>query len=367
VPSLLHHFCANILPDYRAAEYPTTRFLTLSQPNTTPAPAIGDFALTQPATRVDNGLLRGGGKDWMKGSTAFAIFIVVCAVFSAAVVSNDGGRATKAQPASPGWLLRSRHLLYGVPVPTDSRYDFDADGDGQREVGISVLVREGFVVGHADRLKTPVWVSMRWTAEDLTNSSDGPSHQRRFKVDTELPEYARAGTNFEHSQSLMDRGHLARHRDNAAWGEDNSDAGCLMSNIAPQHMDLNRGTWLALEDAHRTIVGDPASGIAELWVISGTIHAGEGSPQKTVGNGVYVPNAFFKIVAWFDVSGALYLRAYEFPQETTGGDPKQFLTTVDSIEAKVGIDFFPTLEDWYESSVEAELSTQMWPSARETP
>ena len=44
---------------------------------------------------------------------------------------------------------------------------------------------------------------------------------------------------------------MARHEDNKAWGLDNVDMGYRMSNLVPQHRDLNGGAWLSLENAHR--------------------------------------------------------------------------------------------------------------------
>lgn len=93
----------------------------------------------------------------------------------------------------------------------------------------------------------------------------------------------------------MNRGHMARHKDNAAWGKDNSDAGCLMSNIAPQHERLNQDSWLALENEHREIVGADGSEITTLWVICGTIFENN-QPEFTVGNGVGVPKATYKVI-----------------------------------------------------------------------
>ncbi len=257
------------------------------------------------------------------------------------------------------WVLRSRHLLYGVPALTDNRYQFDMNGDGSADAGVSVLVREGFVVGHCDMMKAPLWVGMQWNRDDWQRSTNSPSYGRPFKPDGELPEYARGDTDYEHSRTQMDRGHMARHRDNSAWGEDNSQAGCLMSNIAPQHKNLNRGPWLALEDAHRSVIADDASGITRLWLITGTIYE-NAEPVERIGNGIGVPQGLYKIIAWFDRDDVLNVRAYVYRQEASELDPSHFLTTVDIVEALTGIDFFPNLQDDYEAMIESQLHHSMW-------
>ena len=54
----------------------------------------------------------------------------------------------KAEAGDSGfWRLRSKHLLYGMPQQTDNRHNVQAPEESEILPGISVLVREGFVVG----------------------------------------------------------------------------------------------------------------------------------------------------------------------------------------------------------------------------
>jgi DNA/RNA endonuclease G (NUC1) len=88
-------------------------------------------------------------------------------------------------------------------------------------------------------------------------------------VDLELPKYARIGTSYDGNDTLMDRGHMARHEDNRAWGIDSSKMGCLMSNSTPQHRSVNRGAaWRNLEDMVQAVVKDADSEIEVIWTIS---------------------------------------------------------------------------------------------------
>ena len=88
----------------------------------------------------------------------------------------------------------------------------------------------------------------------------------------EVPKYARAGASYRGNTTLMDRGHMARYQKNRAWGEDNSDAGCFMTNSTPQHRAVNRGkAWRDLEDELRDIVANEDRGIEVIWVISGSV------------------------------------------------------------------------------------------------
>ena len=166
--------------------------------------------------------------------------------------------------------MRSQHIIWGMPLQTDNRHNIRFPGETQARPGLSVLVREGFVIGHYDLYRVPAWVAVRWTREDHDNMIVG-SFARRFGADSELPVYARAGTDYEFATSRMERGHMARHADNEAWGEDNSDFGCRMSNIVPQHEDMNGEAWNGLEELHQDVVVDMAVGINTVWVISGPL------------------------------------------------------------------------------------------------
>ena len=272
---------------------------------------------------------------------------------------NAGSLAVfSEQPTT--WQLRSKHFIWGMPALKDNRYNFTPPGFTKVQPGVSVLVREGFAVGHLDMHKTPLWVSMRWTRADFRRSENAPKHGRPFKKDRELPEYAQAGKSYQGSQTGFDRGHLARHKDNAAWGKDNSVAGCLMSNIAPQKSHMNQAVWLELEDAHRFIVRAPTGGhnIRTLWVISGTIFAQTGQ-IATVGNGVGVPEATYKVIGWFE-SGGFHARGYVVPQNAQATDPTLYLTKIDDIEERTGLDFFPDFDEALEVPLEKAQHTDLW-------
>jgi endonuclease G len=305
-------------------------------------------------------------------------------------INVEPGGGTLSMPV----VLRSSHFVYGMPRPTDGRFNIrlptDPPGSPPRP-GLSVLVREGFVVGHYDRFKVPAWVMMRWTRDDYERSEKEPGRaDRNWAPDEELPEYARAGTDYDAEISHMDRGHMARHEDNKAWGLDNVDMGCRMSNLVPQHRELNGGAWLSLENAHRQVVADPEkTGVAAVWVISGPVFQGD-QPDGTVGNGVGVPHATYKVMGWFNESGRFQMRGYVLKQTDRADPParvasgrrpstrdsrgngssrnepsvdlRKFLTPVREIEKSTGLDFFSDLPDPEEEALETIRPSEPWNS-----
>ncbi len=131
-----------------------------------------------------------------------------------------------------------------------------------------------------------------------------------------------------------------------------------MSNIVPQHKDMNGEAWLDIEEAHRSVVANPASGIRAIWVISGPVCEGD-QPKTTVGNGVGVPHATYKVVGWFDGTNRFHVRGYVVRQEDRIRDPEHYLTPVDEVERLTGLDFFPEMEDALESEL-AETHVTLW-------
>ena len=128
----------------------------------------------------------------------------------------DPATVVRADAGDPGvWTLRSQHLIWGVPRQTDNRHNVRFPGETDVRSGLSVVVREGFVIGHYDLFRVPAWVAVRWTREDHDNLRPG-SFSRDFGPDSELPRYARAERDYEFSTSQMERGHMARHEDNEA-------------------------------------------------------------------------------------------------------------------------------------------------------
>ena len=307
--------------------------------------------------------------------TTFLVLILLLGPLSSQVQAQSGIDPAMVERANAGdsglWQLRSQHFIWGMPRQTDNRHNVRVPGETLVRPGISILVREGFVIGHYDLYKVPAWVAVRWTREDHDNMITG-SFARRFGPDSELALYAQAGTDYEFSTSDMERGHMARHADNEAWGEDNSDFGCLMSNIVPQHKDMNGEAWNDLENLHQGVVANISLNINTVWIISGPIFEdsdGDGIEDSVdlIGNDVGVPQATFKVVGWFDGNGLFNARGYVVRQEDRVRDPAHYLTPIDDIEAATGFNFMPELPADRAAQIESVQHTTLWGDVGPTP
>ena len=122
----------------------------------------------------------------------------------------------------------------------------------------------------------------------------------------------------------------------------------LLSNTIPQNQSVNAGLWKRLESAVRSA----AQGSDAAYVITGPVF--DAAEVAHIGPGqVAVPTHTFKVV--LIVSGERKtIYAAIMPNAAIGDGPlANFLTTVDEVERKTGLDFFSGLEDDEERSLES--------------
>lgn len=249
------------------------------------------------------------------------------------------------------------HYFFGEPKTTDNRFKFTPQGQNEEVSGITKLVRPGFVLGHYDKYKQPAWVCMRWTRQNLQDSKSAPNYSRHYAADTELPSYARANTDYFFSRTKMTKGHVARAEDNAGFGKTNFDLGNRMSNLSPQHVDLNGLEWLQLEQDHRNVVA--AGSIDRVWIVAGPIFDSNPSFIDS-SNRVAIPKSFYKIVSWKDTAGAAHSTGYVFPNKVENGNLDNYKTPISAIEAMTGLQFFPSLDAPIAHSLKLSANAGLW-------
>ncbi len=252
------------------------------------------------------------------------------------------------------------HLLYGAPeIEEADRFAFTPDGFDEPVEGMTVLVKEAFTLGHYDRLKLPAWVAMHWTLEDLVRSETVTFGRPSFRLDSDLPPYARDGTSLTFSLTKMERGHMARDADLEAWGYDAVTDGVTMSNIVPQRVSKNHVVWGRLENQHRFIVDEDDFDIDTVWVISGPIFDDVDAVTFSPG-GVGIPDATYKVIGWLGSEEELHVRAYVIRQNDTDTGLTKYLRSVAEVEELTGLDFFPELDPAIANPLEAATFTTLW-------
>ena len=85
-----------------------------------------------------------------------------------------------------------------------------------------------------------------------------------------------------------------------------------------------------------------------------------GAAPKKLRGGVAVPEAFFLIVI-DETEGKLRTLAFVVPQEAaTTDDPGRYVTSIDEIQRRTGLDFLTELDDVAEKQVEAQRASRVW-------
>ncbi|HEX2191180.1 MAG TPA: DNA/RNA non-specific endonuclease, partial [Longimicrobiaceae bacterium] len=198
------------------------------------------------------------------------------------------------------------------------------------------------------------WVSWNLNRTHFGDAPRSPS----FTADPELPARFTRVVSSDYTGSGYTRGHMVRSEERTATAEENA-ATFLLTNILPQTQDLNAGPWLGLE---RWLQEQAQQEGREIYVVAGGIFPDR--PQTLNGRGrVAIPTRTWKIAVLLpygqglaDVRSARDLRvvAVDMPNETgiSGRSWRDYLTTVDALEAATGYDFLDRLPDGIEAEVE---------------
>ena len=234
--------------------------------------------------------------------------------------TNSGG----SEPVAPG--------KYEIPV---ANYDIT-------EI---CLERMGYTVSFNPEENIPNWVAWNLDTEKLVERE---SRNDKFTPDPDLdPESAI--TTHEYKGTGWDRGHMCPAADNR-WHWRAMDESFYMTNICPQHHNLNRGDWKELEDACRRWAA-----IEPVYIVCGPIL------YKTPKYGyigtehqIRIPDAFFKVVLTGLESGEPRAVGFIYKNEAGNNKRDKYVNSIDEVERITSLDFFSALPDDIEEAIEAK-------------
>ena len=219
-------------------------------------------------------------------------------------------------------FLIQRELRYGAPVCDE------------------ILTGRFFTIGYSWYFRQAKWVleivnpnaKFEWQV-DRNNS---------FRADIRIPRRFRAGLG-AYKGSGYDRGHLVGSANHAELEVQNSET-FLLSNMSPQHPDLNRRLWRDLEIAVRKL--NAQKNILETYVLTAPVFYFDrkvetiGDKTDKFGIDVPVPHAFVKSVLAEDNRGRLRLWTFEMENRALAGKLEDYLAVTYDVEQKVGARFW---------------------------
>lgn len=206
-----------------------------------------------------------------------------------------------------------------------------------------IIKRKGYSLSYNSDYKTPYWVGWELTREETKGSA---SRTDKFLPDPEIN--GRKVVSSDYSHSGYDRGHMAPAGD-MKWDKNIMAQSFYMTNICPQVPNLNRGDWNDLEEKSRYW----ACKYGRIYITCGPIYDNV-TPKRIGKNRVAVPNAFYKVIL---INDKISPKAFGFIFENKSGNRPllKYVVSVDSVEKRTGIDFFPALADKIENKIEAEI------------
>ncbi len=211
-----------------------------------------------------------------------------------------------------------RELRYGAPVCDE------------------ILAGRYFTIGYSWYFRQAKWVLEIVNPNAKFEWEVGRSNN--FRADVRIPRRFRAGLD-AYRGSGYDRGHLVGSANHAELEVQNSET-FLLSNMSPQHADLNRRLWRDLEIAVRKL--NAQKNILETYVLTAPVFYFDrkvetiGGKTNKYGIDVPIPHAFVKSVLAEDNRGRLKLWTFEMENKELSGKLEDYLVVTYDAEQKVG-------------------------------
>lgn len=193
---------------------------------------------------------------------------------------------------------------------------------------LTILVNKGYTVGYSSKNRAPSWVYYTLDSnQQIYNGLKRPKisfmADERVQNPVETRDYTNQG---------FDRGHMAPSFAIGKFhGREAQLETFLLTNIAPQLHDLNDGVWNAIE---RMEADDFAKRFGQVEVTCGPVY---GEESEYFPAGIRVPIGFFKVIRRPDGQTI----AFETPQVATSPKPESYLTSIDKIQQRTGLQIFP--------------------------
>jgi endonuclease G, mitochondrial len=215
--------------------------------------------------------------------------------------------------------------------------------------GEEVIRHAGYTVSYNEKHEQANWVAYKLTRSGELRSA---SHARTDRFLSDPGVAAGSAANSDYEGSGYDRGHLAPAEDMDGSKVTMAES-FYYSNISPQKPAFNRGVWRRLEE----LVRFWGSTYDSIFIVTGPVLT---RGLATIGsNKVSVPDYYFKAVLQMKGGRAKGI-GFLLPNEASAATLKRFAVSLDNLEKRTGLDFFPRLPDDVEAAVEKDADLDAW-------
>lgn len=213
--------------------------------------------------------------------------------------------------------------------------------------GEQIVYHLGYSVSYNEHHEQASWIAYELTVDQVKGTF---KRINDFRVDPEIKTGSALLSDYRGSG--YDRGHLAPAAD-MKWSTIAMSESFFMSNMSPQNPSFNRGIWKRLENQLREWALDEQ----KLYIVTGGVLK-EG--LETIGeNQVSIPEYFYKVVLDYEkpvFKGIGFILA----NKKSGMPLEKYAVSIDSVEQLTGIDFYYSLPDSIEDSIESIVNLSAW-------
>lgn len=192
----------------------------------------------------------------------------------------------------------------------------------------------------------------KWIAYELTKEETNSLYERTDKFLIDPMVSTGTAENSDYANSGYDRGHLAPAAD-MGWSAESMRESFYFSNMSPQLPGFNRGVWKRLEELMRSWALDNGA----IYIVTGPVLV-QGLPTIG-GNRVSIPNEYYKVILDY-TQPEIHAIGFILPNASSSSSLAAFAVSIDEVENKTGIDFFPALPDDQETKLEKEVCNSCW-------
>ncbi|TDW49801.1 endonuclease G [Flavobacterium sp. 270] len=195
-----------------------------------------------------------------------------------------------------------------------------------------IVKHQYYTLSYNEKFEQAEWVAYELKKENLINRN----YKRPYFI--EDPKVTTGSADWRnYKNSGYDKGHLCPAAD-MEFDENAYNDTFYTSNISPQKHDFNSGIWNRLEQKTRYW----AEKYNDIYVVTGGIL--DDSDKKIGTEKVAVPKCFYKII--LAKSGKEHKAiAFLVPNEDSDKSLYDFVVTIETLEKRTGIDFFPNLKN----------------------
>lgn len=211
-----------------------------------------------------------------------------------------------------------------------------------------IVKHNGYSLSYSEPHEQAEWVAYSLSGSDVVYTNlERPYFYQDPKVKTESADWR------NYKKSGYTRGHLCPAADRKKT-KSLFEETFLTSNVSPQKYEFNAGIWNKLESKTRYW----AKKYGHLYVVTGGVLTDNN--LKTIGKEkVAVPKYFYKVLLDY-TEPEIKAIAFLIPHKDSDKPLYEFVVSIDELEQKTGIDFFPALPDDLENKLESSSSYKNW-------